>query len=116
MANDTSKELRALVRRDRDERVGPFDPELRERLIAYAKRRWAEGATMQDVADELGVSGHTVSYWRAQRREMPALRRVQIISERPLDVERRVTLRGPAGTAIDGLSFDEVAELWMKLA
>lgn len=105
-----------MVRRDRDERVGPFEPELRERLIAYAQRRWAEGATMQDVADELGVSGHTVSYWRAQRRGAPALRRVQIISERPLAPERRVTLRGPAGTAVDGLSLDEVAELWRKLA
>lgn len=116
MANDTSKELRALVRRDRDERVGPFDPDLRERLIAYAKRRWSEGATMQDVADELGVSGHTVSYWRAQRREVPALRRVQVISERPVDGERRVTVRGPAGTSIDDLSLDEVAALWRRLA
>jgi hypothetical protein len=37
----------------------------RTQLMEAAKRRWSEGASIRAVVDELGVSAHTLSYWRA---------------------------------------------------
>ena len=74
---------------------------------------------MKALATELGISEYTVQYWRSHWGERHQrgvqLRRVEVIAERPLS-SRAVTVHGPAGTRIEGLQLDEVAELWRKLA
>lgn len=116
MAKDSGKNLKALVAADRRDRRGAFDVVLRERLIAYTERRRLEGATTREVAEELGMSVATVSYWRSRRAE-PALQRVQIVSEHPAAAEEpRFRLLGPCGTMLENVTLGEVAELWRKLS
>lgn len=116
MARARGKSLKALVVAHRRDHRGAFDGELRERVMAYAEQRWLEGATTREVADELGMSVATVSYWRSRRREA-GLQRVQLVSERPWATEeRRFRLFGPSGTILEDVTLSEVAELWRKLS
>lgn len=118
MSDKEIEELRALVRRDRRTRQGPFHPELRQRLNAFLQERWRAGASLKVLAAELGINEYTVQYWRThwgERHERGVqLRRVEVIAERPLP-SRAVTVHGPARTRVEGLQLDELAELWSKL-
>ena len=118
MSHKEIDELRALVRQDRRMRKGPFSIELRRRLQAFIKQRWQAGESLQELSRQLGVSDHTVHYWRShwgERAERGVqLRRVEVIAERPLTT-RTVTVHGPAETRIEGLELDEVVALWRKL-
>jgi len=109
---------RRLIAIDRQQRKGPFDPELREQLDAYLKRRWQSGTGTQQLSDELGINHHTLLFWRsrwgARTQVKGQLRRVEVIAERPLRASK-LTLHGPAGTRIENMSLDEVTELWRKL-
>jgi hypothetical protein len=66
------------------------------------------------VAEELGVSGHTLSYWKAQAMGLPQakLRAVRVIEK----TSRGHALIGPSGTRVDDLSLDEIADLFRKLS
>jgi len=92
---------------------------LRERLVAYAKRRWAEGVSNKALAIELGVNRHTLSYWRAclngltVARKTSPLKRVEVVVP---GRQRTLTLRGPHGVRVDELTLDDVAELLRKLS
>lgn len=111
--------LRALVRADRRVRKGPFSPELRERLNDFLRRRWQAGESLGKLAKQLGLSNHTVQFWRShwgERKKRGAeLRRVEVISETPLPANP-LTVHGPAGMRVEGLTADDVAELWRKLS
>ena len=119
MIDKEIEELRALVRSDRRARRGPFSTELRERLNAVLKRRWQAGESLRKLAKDLGVSNHTVQFWRShwgERQKRGAqLRRVEVVSETPL-LTSLLTVHGPAGTRIEGLTSDELVELWRKLS
>lgn len=118
MSDKEIEELRALVRSDRRTRKGPFSIETRQRLQAFLKRRWQAGESLASLGQQLGLSDHTLQYWRSHWGERPKrgmqLRRVEVIAERPLT--GKVTLHGPAGTRIENISLDEVTELWRKLS
>lgn len=114
MADNAKDELKALVVRARQEKLGKFPETLRARLFRYAVERWRAGVSVKAVADELGMSGATLSYWRAQAvaGNTQKMRPVKIVER----LERRHTVAGPSGTQVGGLSLDEVAELFRKLA
>jgi FixJ family two-component response regulator len=107
-------ELRALVLRARRHTRGRYPAELREQLIDYARQRWAAGASNRLVAEELGVNGHTLSYWRAIVGKKAALkvRAVEIITRTP--TVRPIWAHGPRGLHME-LTLDELAELMSKL-
>lgn len=108
-------ELKALVLRARQEKQGPFPETLRQRLIRYAVERWKAGVSVRTVAAELGVSGHTLSYWKAQAMGLPEkVRPVKVIE--PVAQVKAYSLSGPSGTRVDGVSLDELAELFRKLS
>jgi hypothetical protein len=119
MSDKEIEELRALIRSDRRARRGPFSSELRERLSVFLRSRWQRGESLQKLAKELGLSDHTVQYWRSrwgERGEPRArLRRIEIVAERPI-FEARLTMHGPKGTRIEDLSFDDALELWRRLS
>lgn len=52
--------------RVRSEQKVRFPKTLQGRLLRYAAERWKSGKALREVAEELGNSGHTLSYWRAQ--------------------------------------------------
>jgi len=113
MTEDAKDELKALVLRAREEKQGRFPETLRQRLMRYAIGRWKTGASTRTVSAEIGVSGHTLSYWKTQAMG-PAktkMRPVKVIEERSGHV-----VAGPCGTRIENLSLDEVAELFRKLS
>ena len=119
MIDKEIEELRALVRSDRRARKGPFSPGLRQRLNVFLKRRWQAGESLKVLAAQLGLSDHTVQFWRShwgERSERGVqLRRVEVIAARPI-AEGRFTMHGPAGTRMDELTLDDAAELWRKLS
>lgn len=114
MTDDAKEELKALVLRTREEKQGRFPETLRQRLMRYAIGRWKTGASTRTVAAEIGVSGHTLSYWKTQTMG-PAkakMRPVKVIEES----SGGHAVAGPCGTRIENLSLDEIAELFRKLS
>lgn len=114
MSNQEVHELRKIIRAKQG--AGPFTPEARRRLQAFLRTRWEAGESLQGWADKLGLSRATASYWRSQWGARPsretALRVVEVIDERPIET---VTVHGPSGTRVEGLTLDEVAELWRRM-
>jgi hypothetical protein len=107
---DESKVM--VVRSGRGGR-GRYPAALRKQLLERARKRWSEGASMRVVAEELGVSVHTLSYWRAVEgtsKKSAKVRRVEIV-DRPA---RTIVAAGPHGLRLQ-LTLDEVVELLRKL-
>jgi hypothetical protein len=68
---------------------------------------------MRVVAEELGVSVHTLSYWRAVEgisKKRARVRRVEIVDASP----RTIMAAGPHGLRLQ-LTLDDAAELLRKL-
>jgi transposase-like protein len=123
MAKDSGglSELKQLVLASRPVR-GRFSDGIRERLVAYAKRRSEQGASIKAVAEELGVNHCTLSYWRARlglpTKARPATRKTTVLKRVKVIAERRpgFTLRGGCGTRVDDLTLGDLAELPRKLS
>lgn len=119
MSDKEIEELRALIRSDRRARRGPFSGELREKLSEFLRSRWQRGESLRGLAKDLGLSDHTVQFWRSRWGERGGsrarLRRVELVAERPV-LEARLTMHGPNGTRIEDLSFDDALELWRRLS
>ena len=92
---------------------------LRERVVAFARRRRHGGATIRAVGLELGFSYETIRRWTsaapADRVEtMPVPVEIVAAAAAPA-VERTVSVVSPAGFRVDGLSLDEAATLLRAL-
>lgn len=88
-----------------------YDRALRERIVAFAELRRAEGRSWAATAKELGARFETVRRWCRGRRAATAttsalaLRRVEVVADRaatPLAVVSRGGLR------VEGATLDEV--------
>jgi hypothetical protein len=86
----------------------------RRELLARAKARWAQGASIKAVAAELDVSVHTLSYWRAVEgiSAKSKVQRVQVVSAQPMS--RTIVATGPCGLQFE-LTLDDAAALLRKL-
>jgi transposase len=95
------------------QRTARYSMAKRRQLMETAKRRWAEGASIREVAEEIGVSAHTLSYWRAVEGigKTAKVRRVEIVKA---ETGRTVMVAGPHGVRMQ-LTLDETAELLRKL-
>jgi transposase len=117
--------LRAeLARRAGAGTRGRFTQALREEALAVLRERAAQGATQEAVAKELGMSAWTLSRWSQRARvgsgaggaSPPAA-----AAFRPVRVVRReegrpsspgaLTVHGPAGLRVEGLTVEWVAAL-----
>jgi transposase len=115
MMTERDEGSKAAATRVRGQRRGQYPKKLREQLLERAKKRWAEGASLRAVAEELGVSIHTLSYWRAVEgigKKRGKVRRVEIIAAAP--TTRTIVAAGPNGLRMQ-LTLDDVAELLRKL-
>jgi hypothetical protein len=110
MNREQDEEVKTVEVRRRTTR---YSAAKRRQLMEAAKRRWAEGASIRTVAEELGVSAHTLSYWRAVEGvgKRTKVRRVEIVKSEPV---RSVVAVGPHGLRMQ-LTVDEMAELLRKL-
>lgn len=115
MTTHEAEALRRDLRRRGGGRGKRFDPELRSRIIAFAERRRREGASWNTIATELGACFETVRRWCGGGTLVPArqLRRVEVVSERVVDVRARGALAvvTPNGLRIEGVGIDDVVAL-----
>lgn len=86
-----------------------YASELKAKLIAYAERRYSEGASCKQVGDELGVNGHTLGFWRERTANARTpLRPVRVIDETS---DARLVLLLRNGIRVEGLSVEQLIEV-----
>ena len=113
MKTEQSDESKVMMVRSGPRGRGQYPSAVRKQLLDRARRRWAEGASMRVVAEELGVSVHTLSYWRAVEgisKKRPKVRRVEIVDT----AARTIVAAGPHGLRMQ-LTLEDAAELMRKL-
>ncbi|MFO0742375.1 MAG: hypothetical protein U0270_41285 [Labilithrix sp.] len=110
---DEAGKLRAELRQRDSGRGKRFEPELRERVIAYAKRRRGERASWTAIATELGATFETVRRWcvRGKKEEKALrLRAVEVVAD-PVVVTRKLSVVSPNGLRVEGVVLDDVVAL-----
>lgn len=107
---DRAEALRLKLgsRRDSRRRV---PEELRAEAVAFAKAEHALGRRYKPIAKSLGVKAETLMRWCRASRE-PKFARIVVKPAAP----ERLTVHGPAGTRIEKLSVQQVAELLRALS
>ncbi len=99
-----------------------YAAEIRERVLAYARRRRAEGGGIKSIAAELGLPWQTLDYWLHGRKPEARSEKVPLL---PVTLEAEVIKRtgeatlvvhGPRGLRIEGLDIEDLADLVRRLA
>jgi transposase len=110
------KALREKLEEDRG-RGGRTPRALQAVVVKFSEDRHKAGASIKAISNEIGISVHTLSYWRSVHRRLPGatLAKVKVVraTERPDRPE--ITVHGPRGLRIEGLSLPQLAELIARL-
>jgi len=101
--------LRLASRRDSRRRV---PEELRAEAVAFAKAEHASGKRYKSIASALGVKAETLMRWC--RRSDASKKFARVVVKRA--ARAQLTVHGPAGTRIEELSIQQVAELLQALS
>lgn len=105
--------LRQALARAAEGRGRPRYPEaLRQRVVAHVRDRRARGASLRQLADELGVAAPTLVRWAEPR---PAFRPV-LVEPTPQAAPGHLVMHGPGGLRVEGLTLEQAAELLRRLA
>lgn len=100
--------------------VGPrarYTPEQRQQAVEYVRERQQQGASVEEVARQLGMSSWTLSRWSsAERRvkrepERAGLVPVEVKAERAVARAGGLVVHGPGGVRVEGLSVEDAVEL-----
>ncbi len=112
-----ARQLReALGRADRSGTRRPYPEALRAAAIEYQREREREGASVREVAAELGVSEASLARWSRRREEPPAaFRAIEVVAE-PAHMPGTLVVHGPRGLRIEGLSVEGLARLIERLS
>lgn len=117
--HDTGEELKALLSRSRSGGQTFFPRTVRDRVVRYVERQRQHGASVKATARELGLSHHTLAYWRSEVKKPKSegkIRRVRVVRDRNKRAEpRTLVIRGAAGTTVEGLTVDDVVEILRRL-
>jgi hypothetical protein len=108
-----AEKLRRELSRVATGRGKRYPTELRQRVVAWATRRHAQGASWQTIKAELGQRFDTVRRWCLSAGSSRALARVRVVAERA--EPRLVSVVSPAGFRIDGVTMAEAAALLREL-
>lgn len=118
MSDSTGLKLRALLSTTMREGPGRGYPRaLREKVAHYIAARRVQGASFEQLAEELGVPANTLLRWSrtlarpSSEADVGAFRRVQLADEHA----RSITLHGPCGLRLEGLDLDTLVALWKRL-
>lgn len=114
MRDQKLEALKAAIVAERSSKRGPFSPDLRQQLIAHVAKGRVEGQSVETISRELGLCSKTMYGWLS-RAKPSQLRQVQVVSEKPTQVDDTLSMRGPAGTCIEGLSVEDVVAIWRRL-
>src|SRR5690606_1669475 len=114
MRDEKLEALKTTIVAERSSKRGPFSPELCQRLIEHVAGARARGQSVETISRELGLCSKTMYGWLS-RAKLSQLRRVQVVGEEPTQPCGSLSMRGPAGTCVEGLSLDDVVAIWRKL-
>lgn len=111
------EQLRVFRERSRQENRGSkkrrrYSQELREEAVAYVERRKREGASVERIASELGVSSVSLSRWSRAMGNTKSLVPVEIVAN---EDPSRLSLLTPRGYRLEGLSEASAVRLLERL-
>jgi transposase-like protein len=97
-----------------------YSPLLRQRVVAWAVRRVAAGTSIASLCREIGIGEPTLHKFlgkpaRRAAKKSAGFKRVKVVAPTAV-VERAVVMRGPCGTAVEGLSVEGIADVFKRLA
>ncbi|MCC6812124.1 MAG: transposase [Deltaproteobacteria bacterium] len=91
---------------------------MQRKAVAYLRARREHGASIEEVAREIGVTKGSLYRWQREpkqtRATQPALRPVQVMAA--LKPAAAIVVRGPRGILIEGLDIGGIAELLAKVS
>jgi transposase len=109
--------LKSFRKRSREENRGRtragrrYSRQLRRDAVAYLERKKRDGASVEQVASELGVSVLSLSRWSGEQARVGSLVPVEVVV--PESTELSVVT--PGGYRIEGLSEESVVRLVERL-
>lgn len=87
---------------------------LRAQVLRYAKSAIATGRSRTAICEELDIGEPTLTRFLKVRPD-PTFQRVRVVDQPP-ERPAQVSVKGPCGLVIDGLSVAELAELVRRLS
>ena len=86
---------------------------LLEKLLSYTVARRRQGATIVEVALEVGISFRTLGRWLGERKGAAGFERVKVVAapRASSSSAAAIVVHGPRGLRIEGLDLGAVAEL-----
>lgn len=99
---------------------GRFDKKLWAAIVGHAQLRLSGGERVADIAESLAIKADTLRHWLdkagvKQRRSRSRFRHVRVV-EAVANEKAGLTVFGPGGTRIDGLSLTQAAELLRRMS
>jgi hypothetical protein len=107
---------KAIASLGEDKHERRYDERLTKEIVAHARSRQVSGVAQKIIAEELGVSQATLS--RMMRRESKLIP-VKVVADskaRSSSSSKAFLVRGPGGVVVEGLSLEEVAVLFARIA
>lgn len=97
-----------------------FNKKLRAQIVTHAQTRISAGERVADIAESLEIKCDTLRYWlerlgTKRGRKTSPFRPVRVVDTEP-SAAASVTLFGPGGTRIEGLSLNQAAELLRRVS
>ena len=112
---DMREELKAEVAKLGPRGRGrPYPKALLEKLLSYTVARRRQGATLVEVAAEVGLQNQTLSRWLGEKRRSKRFERVEVVSNAPAigaPLASTIVVHGACGLRIEKLELAAVAEL-----
>lgn len=111
------KALRRLIAASRSP-AGRVPAEVRVEVISAVERADAMGMTRGAIAEALGIEEAALARWRWRTRASKLVA-VRVSTPTPMTAPpapTTLTVHGPAGVRVEGLSLDDVAGLLKRLA
>lgn len=115
--NDGTRSIRREIARHqhgRRPRTIRYPETLREKVVAFARRRRARGARIAVIARELGLADWTLNLW-LRKRSAPVLRAVEIVPAATVSAPITPVLITPRGLRVEGAPLDALVTLLRAL-
>jgi hypothetical protein len=89
----------------------PYPKGLLQKLLSYTVARRRQGATIVEVALEVGISFRTLGRWLGERKAAGGFERVEVVAAPRPAASTVIVVHGLRGLRIEGLDVAGVAEL-----
>ena len=106
---------KAIAELGEDKNQRRYDERLTKQIVAHARLRQSDGASLRGIGAELGVSPPTLAKMLGRESKLIPVR---VVSERTARSSRskEYLLRGPGGVVVEGLSLEDIAEILSRMA